>query len=195
MRQWTRLFAVVLLLLFGLQAAEPAFAARRGDRHRGGRHHRTTVVVHRGWPLRRPARVVVVRPARVTVRVAPASFLATVVFAGVVIAAANAPAKDILVWEDGETLAKDEDWTEFTLNCDSRGTKLWYEVVNGKVQADWAEVVFENGDTQVVDFAEKTHSAGLYSLCDFRDGRKVDHVRMVARAKSDEARIVLRMEK
>lgn len=196
MHRLTRLFAIAMLMLLGIQIAEPAFAARRVVvRHRGGPHHRTTVVVHRGWPLRRPARAVVIHPARVTVRVAPVTFLAPVVFTGVVIAAASAPAKDILVWEDGETLAKDEDWTEFTLNCDARGTKLWYEVAAGKVQADWAEVVFENGDTQVVDFAEKSHGAGLYPLLDFKDGRKVDHVRMVARAKTDEARIVLRMEK
>ncbi len=187
-----RLATVLLLLVLGLQVAEPAFA-RRVVVHRGPR--RTTVVVHRGWPLRRPARVVVVRPARVVVRVAPVRYLAPVVWTGVVVAAASAPAHDLLVWEDGETLSKGEDWTEFTLNCDARGTKLWYEVVAGKVQADWAEIVFENGDTQVVDFAEKTNDAGLYPLFDFRDGRKVDHVRMVARAKSDEARIVLRMEK
>lgn len=186
-----RFLALLLALLLGVQIAVPAFAARRVVvRHRP---HRTTVVVHRGWPLRRPARAVVVRPARVVVRVTPVRYLAPIAFATVVVA--TAPAHDVLVWEDGETLAKDEDWTEFTLNCDNRGTKLWYEVVAGKVQADWAEVVFENGDTQVVDFAEKTHDAGLYALLDFKDGRKVDHVRMVARAKSDEARIVLRMEK
>ena len=99
------------------------------------------------------------------------------------------------MWEDGETLAKDEDWTEFTLTCDNRGTRLWLEVAAGKVQFDWAEVVFENGDAVVVDFAEKTHRPGLYSLLDFRDGRKVDHVRLVARAKTPEARVVLKMEK
>jgi hypothetical protein len=189
-----RLLTFALLLVLGVQIVEPAFAARRVVVRRGV-HRRTTVVVHRGWPLRRPARVVVVRPARVVVRVTPVRYVAPVVFAGVVLAAASAPARDILVWEDGETLAKDEDWTEFTLNADSRGTKLWLEVASGRVQADWAEVVFENGDTQVVDFAERTHGPGLYSLFDFRDGRKVDHVRMVARAKSDEARVVLKMEK
>jgi len=64
-----------------------------------------------------------------------------------------------------------------------------------RVLVDWAEVVFENGDTRAVDFDEKTLKPGLYSLLDFRDGRKVDHVRMVARAKSYEARVVLKMEK
>ncbi len=189
----SRLLSIVLLLVLGLQFAEPAFAARRKPvaRHK---HHRTTVVVHRGWPLRRPARVVVVRPARVVVRVTPATYLAPVVFAGAVIAVASAPAREILVWEDGETLAREDDWTEFTLNCDSRGTRLWLDVTSGRVQLDWAEVVFENGDTQVVDFRERTHGPGLYSLLDFRDGRKVEHVRMVARARSDAARVVLKME-
>ena len=189
-----RLLSVALLLVLGLQVAEPAFAARRKTVVRT-KHHRTTVVVHRGWPLKRAARVVVVRPARVVVRVRPATYLAPVVFAGVVVAVATAPAREIIVWEDAETITKDEDWTEFTLNCDSRGTRLWLEVRAGRAQFDWAEVVFENGDTQVVDFRERTHPPGLYSLLDFRDGRKVDHVRLVARAKSDEARIVLMMEK
>jgi len=189
-----RLFAVALLLVLGLQMVEPAFAARRVVVRRGARH-RTTVVVHRGWPLRRPARVVVVRPARTVVRVRPAVYLAPVIFTGVVIAAASAPAADVLVWEDAETIEKADDWSEFTLNADARGTRLWLEVKAGRVQFDWAEVVYENGDAVVVDFAEKTHGEGLYSLLDFRDGRKVDHVRVVARAKSDEARVVLKMEK
>jgi hypothetical protein len=187
-----RFFTLFLLAILSFQIVEPAFAARRVVVKRGP-HRRTTVVVHRNWPLRRPARVVVVRPARVAWRVAPVVFLPAVVWAGVVVA--SAPARDILVWEDGETLQKDEDWTEFSLNCDSRGTALWLEVAEGKVQFDWAEVVFENGDTRVVDMKEWTRGAGHYALLDFRDGRKVDHVRVVARAKSDEARVVLKMEK
>jgi len=189
-----RLFAMLLLVVLGLQMVEPAFAARRVVVKRGVRN-RTTVVVHRGWPLRRPARVVVVRPARTVVRVRPAVYLAPVIFTGAVIAAASAPAADVLVWEDAETIEKEDGWSEFTLNADSRGTKLWLEVKAGRVQFDWAEVVFENGDAVVVDFKERTHGAGLYSLLDFRDGRKVDHVRLVARAKSAEARVVLKMEK
>lgn len=189
-----RMFCVLLLLVLGLQIVEPAFAARRVVVRRGP-HRRTTVIVHRGWPLRRARRVVVVHPTRVVVRVTPAVFLPPLLFAGVVIAVTSAPAREVLVWEDAETLSKDEDWTEFTLNCDARGTKLWYEVVAGQVQADWSEVVYENGETQVVDFAERTQGEGLYPLLDFKDGRKVDHVRMVARAKSDEARIALKMEK
>lgn len=188
-----RLFAVALIGMLLIETVAPAFAARRVVVRKGPR--RTTVVVHRGWPIRRAHRAVIVRPARVAVRVRPAVYLPLVVWTGVVVAATAAPARDVMVWEDGETLSKDEDWTEFTLNCDNRGERLWLEVVSGRAQFDWAEVVFENGDARVVDMKEWTREPGLYELLDFRDGRRVDHVRVVARAKSDEARVVLRMQK
>ena len=189
-----RFIPLFLLAVLTFQMVEPAFAARRVVVRRGV-HRRTVVVVHRGWPLRRPLRAVVVRPARVAYRVAPVVFLPMVVWTGVIVAAASAPARDIVVWEDGETIGRDEEWTEFTLNCDARGTRLWLEVAAGRAQFDWAEVVFENGEARVVDFRERTHGPGLYSLLDFRDGRRVDHVRLVARAKSSETKIVLRMER
>jgi len=190
-----RSIVLALLLAFAAQSFDPAYAGPRRRAARRVARHRTVVVVPHGWPLRRPLRRVWVVPARAPVRRIPAVFLAPIVFTGVAVAAASAPARDILVWEDGETLERDNDWTEFTLNCDSRGTKLWLEIAGGKVQVDWAEVAFENGETRVVDFSEKTYGPGIYALLDFRDGRKVDHVRMVARAKSDAARVVLRMEK
>ena len=188
-----RLMVLFLLAVLSLQSVAPAEAARRRVVVRRGPHHRTVVVVHRGWPLRRPLRAVVVRPARVTYRVAPAVFLPMVVWTGVIVA--SVPHRDVLVWEDGETLNKDEDWTEFGLSCDNRGTQLWLEVASGRAQFDWAEVVFENGETRVVDMKEWTRGPGIYPLLDFRDGRMVDHVRLVARAKSDEARVVLKMQK
>jgi hypothetical protein len=189
-----RLLVFAMLAILGLQAVEPASAARVRVVRRGGVvHRRTVVVVHRGWPVRRPLRTVVIHPARVTYRVAPAVFLPVVFWTGVVVA--SAPAHDILAWEDGETITSDEDWAEFTLNADARGTKLWLEVASGRVQFDWAEVVFDNGEARVVDMKEWTRGPGLYELLDFRDGRKVDHVRIVARAKSDEARVVLKMQK
>jgi hypothetical protein len=186
-----RVVILCMLAALSLQSVDASDAARRVVRR--GRHHRTVVVVHRGWPLRRPLRAVVIHPVRVAYRMAPAVFLPMVVWTGVVVA--TAPARDILVWEDGETISADEDWSEFTLNCDARGTKLWLEVAAGKAQFDWAEVTFENGEARVVDMKEWTRGPGLYPLLDFADGRKVDHVRVVARAKGDEARVVLKMEK
>lgn len=195
LRHALRITVVAVLAASTLLATLPTESSSATRRRvvRRGPHARTVVVVHRGWPLRRAPRAVVVRPARVAWRVAPAVFLAPVVWAPVVVA--TRPVGDGLAWEDAETLDKEDDWTEFSLNADSRGRKLYLDLGAGKAQLDWAEIVFENGDTQVVDFAEKTHKPGLYSLYDFRDGRRVDHVRMVARAKSDEARITLLMEK
>lgn len=187
-----RLIPFVLVLALGTSLAQPASAARRVVVRHGPR--RTTVVVHRGWPLARPARVVVVHPATMAVRVTPRVYLRPVVWTTMAVTAA-APTADALAWVDGATLVKADDWTEFTLNSGHRGTRLWYEVKSGKVQADWAEVVFANGETQVVDFAERTQGPGLYPLVDFKAGRTVDHVRMVARAKSDDARLALRLER
>jgi len=187
-----RLLLLLLLVLVGVQAAVPADAARRVGVRRGP-YHRTVVVVNRGWPIRRPLRAVVVRPVRSPFLVRPAVFMPMVVWTGVVVA--TPPIHDALIWEDGETIDKDEDWTEVGLGCHMRGTGLWLEVAEGRAQFDWAEVVFENGDTRVVDMKEWTRGPGLYPLIDFRDGRKVDHVRLVARAKSDNARIVLKLER
>jgi len=186
-----RLFVMLLLLGVALSVTEPALARRVIVRHRAG-PRRTTVIVRRGWPLRRPMRMVIVHPLRHVVRIETRTYLHPVVFGGVLMA--TAPAADALVWEDSETLSRDDDWTEFTLDCDTRGTRLWFQVM-GRVEVDWAEVVFEDGEAEVVDFGARTQGPGLYSLLDFRDGRKVDHVRMVARARSDEARVTLRMEK
>jgi hypothetical protein len=188
-------FLVLLLLVgVGLDVSSAAFAGPRTRRkavvvRRGP--DRTTVVVHRGWPIRRAMPLVVVRAPRAAVRVAPAVFLAPVVWRPIVV---QSPQADALVWQDAETIYKNEDWTEVTLNANARGSRLLLEVESGKAQLNFAEVVFENGDTRVVDFQENTRGQGTYPLLNFRDGRTVDHVRMVARAKSDEARLVLVME-
>ncbi len=187
-----RSWALILTVLLGIQAvAGIAAASSLVQRRRLPR--RTVVVVHRGWPIHRPLRHVIIRPVRAAIRVQPVRFLPAVFWTGVIVA--TAPRRDFLVWEDGETLARDEDWTEFTLNCDNSGRQLWLEVAAGSAQFDWAEIVFENGDTQVVDMKEWERGPGHYELLNFPDGRRVDHVRMVARAASEEARVVLKMEK
>ncbi len=189
-----RLIPLFLLVAIGLPIAGPAFARRVVVRGGVGRK-RTVVVVHRGWPVRRSLRAVYVHPVRVAPRVTVLRYGRPLMFTSALIAVDARPAADRIAWEDAETLSKNEDWTEFTLNCDARGKKLWLDITAGRIQFDWAEIVFESGDARVVDFAEKTHGEGLYSLLDFADGRKVDHVRVVARAKSETARVALRMEK
>lgn len=177
------------LLLALLPLGAPAGAAPRVRVvHRG---HRAVVRVHTGFPIVRPLPHVYVRPAAVRVRVAPRVFLPTVAFAAVVVA--STPAADTVVWRGTEELERDDEWTELTLNVDQRGRALLLEVGGGEAQISFAEVVFENGETQLVDFADHQHRAGLYNLLDFKDGRKVDHVRVIAKSVGDEAEITVRL--
>ena len=180
---------VSLMLVLALPSlGAPAGAARVRVVHRGPR---AVVRVHTGFPIVRPLPHVYVRPAAVTVRVAPRVFLPPVVFGGVVVA--STPAADTVVWRGTEELEGDDEWTEFTMNVDHRGRALLIEATDGPAQISFAEVVFENGDTQVVDFADHQHRTGLYNLLDFADGRKVDHVRVVAKSVGDEADITVRL--
>jgi hypothetical protein len=152
---------------------------------------RAVVVVNRGWPIRRAMPTVIVRPARAAVRVQPAVYLAPVVWRPIIV---PSPAPEALIWEDGETIYRGDDWTEVTLNAHARGTRLFLEVERGKAQLQFAEVVFENGESRVVDFQENIRAQGLYPVLDFKNGRAVDHVRLVTRAKSDPTRLVLRLQ-
>jgi len=151
------------------------------------------VVVHRGFPLKRALRAVYVRPLVRPFRVVPRRFLPLVVWAGTSVAVL--PQGQVLVWEDKATLAADEDWTEIGLICENTGTRLWLEVTVGHVQFDWAEVVFAEGEAQVVEMNEYTRGPGIYPLLDFSGGRDVDHIRIIARSETPDAQIVLKMEK
>ena len=183
----------VLLSLLLAGATLPLGTAAQAARIRVVRRGpvRARLVVERGFPLRRALPVVVVRPVRGTVVVRPSVYFAPVVWSATVV---SLPTPDLLVWEDSEQLSRDEDWTDLTFAVNDRGRELYLQVA-GRAQLDFAEVVFENGDTQVVDMNEHVRGPGTYSLLDFRDGRKVSHVRLVARARSDEAKLVLRMAK
>jgi hypothetical protein len=174
---------VVVALLVGVLA--PVADAARPRVNKRGRT--TRVTVHRGFPIRRtlPANVVV---RTRTVRVTPRVYLAPVAFTAVAVAALPKG-----VWTTTELLDRDEEWTEFTMNVDRRGTRLLLDIDRGRAQLSFAEVVFDNGETQVVDFNDRVHTNGIYELVDFRSGRKVDHVRIVARADRENAAIRLHL--
>lgn len=179
-----------LIVLLGILTMAAAGTSMAGQRRR---HVRRTVVVHRGFPLRRPLRVVYVRPLVRPYRLQPRVFLPLVLWAGT-----TSPAiyeRGLIVWEDSQTLMEEEDWSEVGFLCDNTGRKLWLEVASGEVRFDWAEVVFENGEAQVVEMKEFARGPGLYPLLDFPGVRKVDHVRLVAMAESPEARVVLKIQK
>jgi hypothetical protein len=183
------ILGVLVLAVFVVSIAVPADAARVRVK-RGPRGRVTKVTVTRGFPLRRPLPAVVVRPGPV-IRVAPRAYLAPVVFGAVVVASLPDPQQR--VWTGSAELYQDEGWTDFTLDVDRRGDRMLIEIDRGSAQLSFAEVVFENGETQVVDFNDGVHRSGLYSLLNFADGRKVDHVRVVAKASSDEAELRLHL--
>ncbi len=179
---------VVFSFLFLLFIAPGAGARRVRVVHHGPR---TTVVVHRAFPLHRTLPHVYVRAPRVAFRVAPRVFLPPVVFGAVVVPAL--PAANVQAWREAENLDRADGWTEFTLNVDRRGSKLLLGIDEGPAEISFAEVVFENGEAQVVDFNDSVHRQGVYSLLDFKDGRKVDHVRIVAKAAGASTEISLHL--
>ena len=142
--------------------------ARRVVRTRSGR-----VVVRRG-PV---------------VRVTPRVHLTRITFRPVVVTALPAP--DRRVWSGSEEIDRKDGWVDFNLDVDRRGERLLFEIDRGSARVDYAEVVFENGEAQVIEFNENVHRTGIYELLDFKDGRKVDHVRIIAKA--DSANVMIRM--
>ena len=99
---------------------------------------------------------------------------------------------DRWAWEDSEVLRRWEGWTDVVLDVNERGRSLYLEL-SGTTQLDFAEVVFRDGHARVVDFRQRTHRRGIYELMEFRYDRRVDYVRLVARAMSPSVRIGVRM--
>ena len=172
------------LLLLGAASAE---AARIRVAHRG---HRTRVVVRTGFPLHRTLPHVHVRASRVTVRVTPRVYVAPVAFRAVVV---PVPEPEHRVWLGREVLQEDEGWTELTMPADALGGRLVLQIEGGPARLSFAEVVFDNGETQVIDFADQVRRRGAYELLDFDGRRRVDHVRMVAEATRGEATLLLHL--
>ena len=150
---------------------------------------RTTIVVRPAHPIRRALpRTVVVRPARTAVVVGvPLVFLSAVVWRPAVVVL---PPRDRLLWEESEALGKEEEWVDCNFGVDRRGGALLLEI-EGTTQLNFAEVTFDNGQVQVVDFEESARSAGVYEILNFADGRHVKTVRVLAKSNSDESTLTL----
>jgi hypothetical protein len=154
---------------------------------------RTRIVVRPGHPVRRvlPS-TVVVRPARrVVTTMSPLVFLPGIAWRSSV---ASLPSADRLVWQDSETLERDEGWVDASFGIDGAGNALFLGV-DGKGKFNFAEITFGNGQVQVIDFNEKTCSSGIYNLFDFADGRHVNTVRILARSESEETKLAVYLGK
>jgi hypothetical protein len=178
--------AAFAALLF---SAADVSAQRRRVVVRRGPVRRTTIVVRPGHPIHRVLpRAVVVRPARTAVVVgAPLRYMPLVVWRPAVVAL---PPRERLLWQDSEDLAKEDEWTDLNFGVDKRGGALFLNI-EGQSQLNFAEVTFENGDVQVVDFEDKEQKAGVYQVLDFADGRVVKTVRVLAKSNSDESKLTL----
>jgi hypothetical protein len=95
-------------------------------------------------------------------------------------------------WEGTEEVTSDR-WTEFTLAVGTTGAHLYLGVDGAAAQISVAEVVFDNGDSQVIDCNDQVVPPGLYSLIDLTSARKIDHIRVVARADTAASDITLRL--
>lgn len=152
------------------------------------------------WPIKRPPRPVIVYRWHDRDRIAARLFLPLVIFPWFTFEERRGYYgygrydRERLTWSDSVYLYGEEGWVEFVLDCNAWGQRLWIEVRDGRADLDWAEVVFGNGESQVIDFSDRSLGPGLYPLLDFRNSRRVDHVRMVAQAATYEVGIILRME-
>ena len=167
-----------------------------GQRRRAVLRHphamRRALVVRTNHPIRRLLpKEVVVRSARKTVLVgAPLVYLPGLTWR----AATSLPARGRLVWQDSETISRDEEWVDTNFGIDESGTALFLDL-NGKVRLNFAEVTFSNGNVQVVDFNEQTQGAGIFKLLDFADGRHVSTVRILAKSESDKTKLAVYLSK
>lgn len=181
------LFCVLVITTVVTALCSPGLAQRR--RTVVVRRPHSTLVVHRGHPIRRalPA-AVVLRPARRAVVVgAPIFFLPALVWTAAVV---TLPARERLIWQDTESISKSEGWVDTNFGIDGTGGALFLDI-NGKAKLNFAEVTFENGHVQVVDFNEKTHKTGIYKLLDFHDDRHVMTVRILTKSESDASRLTV----
>ena len=179
---------VVLAAMF-LFSADATSAQRRRVVVRRGPVRRTTIVIRPGHPIRRVLpRAVVVRPARTVVVVGrPLVFLPAVIWRPAIVVL---PPRERLLWEDSEDLSKEDEWTDLNFGVDKRGGALYLKI-DGQSQLNFAEVTFENGDVQVVDFEDKEQKSGIYQVLDFADGRVVKTVRVLAKSNSDDSTLTL----
>src|SRR5262245_20854653 len=129
------LSAVLVLALAGAAGAKShAPAHKTAPAHATSAAARSEIVVGRGWPIHRALPTVVVRPSHAPVRVAPATYLAPVIWHPLVV---PRPAPEQLVWQEGDHLSRAEDWTEMTFNTVKRGSRLFLEAASGRVQAQF----------------------------------------------------------
>lgn len=188
------LFAVslfVVLAATGLMAQRRRGVVVRPARHPIATRH--ALAVRTGHPIHRLLpREVVVRPARRAVVVrAPLRYLPALTWRAALV---TLPPRERIVWQDTETIARDEEWVDTNYGVDGTGNALFLHL-DGTAQLNFAEVTYENGNVQVVDFNEEQHGAGTYKVLDLGAGEHVMTVRVLAKSESDDAKLGVYLSK
>jgi hypothetical protein len=150
---------------------------------------RHALAVRTGHPIHRLLpREVVVRPARRAVVVrAPLRFLPALTWRTAFV---TLPPRERIVWQDTQTIARDEEWVDTNYGVDGNGNTLFLDL-NGSARLNFAEVTYENGDVQVVDFNEQEQHSGTYRLVDLGAGQHVMTVRILAKSESDDTKLAV----
>ena len=173
-----------------------AMAQRRRVVVRPARHPvaaRHALVVRTGHPIHRllPREVVVRLARRAVVVRAPLHYLPVLTWRTAFV---TLPPRERIVWQDTETITRDEEWVDTNYGVDGNGNALFLHL-EGTAQLNFAEVTYENGNVQVVDFNEQTHDRGVYKLLDFADGRHVSTVRILAKSESEDTKLAVYLSK
>jgi hypothetical protein len=91
-----------------------------------------------------------------------------------------APWPGDVTWQDSQRLDDPMMWAETDFDVNGSGENLVL-AVDGDVALDWAQIVFSDGETEVVDFRNSRTSTGSYGLWNWGENRQVDHIRVMAR--------------
>jgi hypothetical protein len=181
----------VLLAAMGSMAQRRRAVVVRPARHPIATRH--ALAVRTGHPIHRLLpREVVVRPARRAVVVrAPLRYLPALTWRAAFV---TLPPRERIVWQDTETITRDEEWVDTNYGVDGNGNALFLHL-DGTAQLNFAEVTYENGNVQVVDFNEQGHGTGTYKLLDLGAGEHVMTVRVLAKSESDDAKLAVYLSK
>jgi hypothetical protein len=154
---------------------------------------RARLVTHPGHPIRRvlPATVVVRTARRPVVVGAPLRYLPAFRWRPALVVL---PPRERIVWQDTETIARDEEWVDVNYGVDGSGSALVLDL-SGEAKLNFAEVTFANGNVQVVDFDEQSHGKGTYKLLDLSADQHVMTVRLLAKSESDDTKLSVYLNK
>ena len=184
------------IILVALYATSASAQRRRAVVVHPVRHPiaaRHALAVRAGHPIHRLLpREVIIRNARRTVIVNhPLAYLPLLAWRANVI---TVPARERLVWQESESIARDEEWVDTNYGVDGVGNTLVLSI-GGKAKLNFAEVAFDDGKVQVIDFTEGTYGPGAYTLLDLPGGRHVATVRILAQSETDDTKLSVYLSK